>query len=160
MMSNTPQTLTPAPQPTPEASHRRQAAWQIWLPLGLLLALFITAGVLAVLFTGGYTPQPGLPDQQSPLAKASVIMLVSGACLGSLFQLLVLVGLVLISGKVILGLPGFAHKVQNGFSRLEKLAARASQKLTAPIISVAVFKTALVTLFSRLQFWKNDQPGQ
>lgn len=159
-MSEAPQNLNIAPQPTPEASHRRQAAWQIWLPLGLLLALFIAAGVLAVLFTSGYIPKAGLPDQQSPLAKSSVIFLVSGACLGSLFQLLVLVGLVLLSGKIITGLPHLAHKVQNGFTSLEHLAARASQKVSAPIISIAAFKAALVTLFSRLQFWKNHQHGQ
>jgi hypothetical protein len=101
-----------------------------------------------------------LPDQQSPLAKASVIFLVSGTCLGSLFQLLVLVGLVLLSGKVITVLPGFAHRLQNGFTRLEDLAARASRKAAAPIISIAANKAALVTLFTRLQFWKKEQPGQ
>jgi hypothetical protein len=159
-MNESPQTLTPAPLPSPEASHRRQAAWQIWLPLGLLLALFIAAGVLAVLCTSGYSPQPGLPDQQSPLAKASVIMLVSGACLGSLLQLLVLIGLVLLSGKIITGLPDLSHKVQNGFTRLDNLATRASQKATAPIISLAGIKAALVTLFTRLQFWKKEQHSQ
>jgi len=146
-----------ATRPDPEAHHRRQAAWQIWLPLGLLLAVFIAVCVLAVLFTGGYVPDPALPDQQSPLAKSSVILLVSGMCLGSLFQLLLLVGLVLLNSKMIKGLPGLAHKVQNGFILLENVAVVGSQKASAPIISIAAFKAALATLFSNLQFWKKGQ---
>ena len=84
---------------TPEQNHRRQSAWQIWVPLGLLLAIFLTVGVLLVLYTSGYAPQPDLPDQQSPLAKSSVIFLVAGACLGSLLQLLILIGLVILSAE-------------------------------------------------------------
>lgn len=156
MNANSQSTQT-SPEITPEQHHRRQAAWQIWVPLGLILAIFLTAGVLMLLFTMGYAPEAGLPDQQSPLAKGSVIFLVAGACLGSLLQLLLLVGLVLLSGKMIKGLPGIAHRVQNALTTTAALAKQAGDKLAGPVVTIASLKAALNQLVKSLQFWKKKQ---
>lgn len=139
---------------TPEQNHRRQSAWQIWVPLGLLLAIFLTVGVLLVLYTSGYAPQPDLPDQQSPLAKSSVIFLVAGACLGSLLQLLILIGLVILSAKIIKNLPGLANRVQNGFAAASILVKHGGDKLAAPVVTIASLKAALKQLIKSVQFWK------
>lgn len=137
--------------PSPEAHHRRQAAWQIWLPLGLILATFLFAGAMIVLYTVGYLPETGLPDQQSPLAKSSAILLISGACLGSLLQLFFLVGMVLLTAKIIKNLPGIAHRVQAALRQTALLVKYYGDKLATPVITVSGGKAAANQLLKSLK---------
>jgi hypothetical protein len=139
-----------------EKDHKRQAFWQIYVPLCLGAAVFLALCVWVWLYTAGYVPEPGLPDQQTPAAKLAVIWLAFPTCLGGFFQLLFLGAFVFLLAKGIHALPPAAQKAENGIRRLSGLIARAADKLAAPVILVGSQKAGVDEFFRKLAFWKRS----
>lgn len=147
---------TPAakPEPSPEQIHRRQAFWQIYLPLFFGAAIFLAVGVWAVVYTTGYIPQAGLPDQQTPAAKVAVIWILLAPCFGGLIQLVLLAGVAFALAKGIHGLPSLAHQVQTGVNRVSMMVRRLSDQLSRPVIQIASQKSGIDRFFEMIAFWK------
>ncbi len=148
--------LPTQPAFTPEQDHRRQAFWQIYLPLALGGAVFIALCVWVVLFTIGYIPEPGLPDQQSPAAKVAVIWVLLGPCLGGLIQLAFLGGMAFLLARGIRGLPPMAHQLQGAVDRFATFVHRLSDSAAKPVISIASRKAGWDRLLELISFWKHS----
>jgi hypothetical protein len=140
---------------TPEKEHKKQAFWQIYLPLGLGVAAFIGLCVWAALYTAGYIPQAGLPDQQSPAAKVAVIWILLPTCLGSLIQIALLGGLVFLLGKGIHGTPALFLKIRSLLWRFYAMLIKGSDKAAGAVISTYSQPAGVKRLFRKLAFWKN-----
>jgi hypothetical protein len=139
---------------TPEQDHRRQAFWQIYLPLALGAAIFIALCVWVVLFTIGYIPETGLPDQQSPAAKVAVIWILLAPCFGGLIQLVILGGMVFLVAGGIRGFPPLAHRLQGAIDRVSASLHRLADSAAKPVISVASLKAGWDRLVELISFWK------
>ncbi len=140
---------------TPEEQHRRQAFWQVYLPTFLGAAVFLALCVWTVIFTIGYQPDANLPDQQTPAAKVAVIWLILPTCLGGLFQLALLGGMVYGLARGIKGLPGASHQLLAAIERLSDLLKQAADKVAAPVIAVNSRTAGLAQLWERIAFWKH-----
>lgn len=139
---------------TPQQRHRRQAAWQVWLPFALLVILFVVSAVFAAAASMGFIPQPGLPDQQSDLAKSAAILILSGMCAAGLLPLLLLFGSVILTDKAIKGVPVVTNKLQRAFKTTAILTEYGGEKLVQPLITLSARKAAARQLIKSLQFWK------
>jgi hypothetical protein len=140
---------------TPEQDHRRQALWQIYLPTFLGAGVFLALCIWVILFTIGYVPDPGLPDQQTPAAKVAVIWILMPACLGGLIQLAVLGGVVYGLASGIRGLPPLAHKAKAGLDRASAFLRSMQDRIAAPVIAAGSAKTGLDRFFEMIAFWKH-----
>ena len=152
----------PQPSPvgfSPEKQHRREAFWQVYLPAILGGAVFVGICVWVVLFTIGYVPEPNLPDQQTPAAKVAIIWILLPTCFGGFIQLALLGGTVFVLSKGIRGLPGLADQILAGIQRVHVFLQRMSDRVSAPIISVASSKAGLDRFFDQVAFWKHSRRG-
>ncbi len=108
--------------------HRHQAAWQIWVPLGLCLLLIVAGGVLITLpsLRGGASVRQ-FADVSTILLVLPLlaILLVSLAALAALIYLMVMV-----SQK----LPSVAQKTQIISSNINQLAKGLSTGAVEPIL--------------------------
>jgi hypothetical protein len=149
-----------APVSNPEKDHRRQAFWQIYLPLSLGAAVFLALCVWTVLFTIGYVPEAGLADQQSPAAKVAVIWMLIAPCFGGLIQLALLGGSVYLLARGIKGLPSLAHRAQEGIARLSAAIHHFADLAAKPVINVASAKAGWDRFLDKLAFWKHSAEGE
>ena len=130
----------------PLQRHHRQAAWQIWLPVGLGVALFLALAVTAVMLTFG--------DQ--PLAKnwasLSVIWWILPSCLGGIIGLAILMGSVIVAAKGIQGLPALGARILEALDRLGKAVKGFSDRAAAPLIKTYSQQAAWASI------WKSAKP--
>jgi hypothetical protein len=126
----------PSPKLNPIQKHHRQAAWQIWLPVGLATAIFLALCILAVHLT--------VTDQTvgKNWAALSVIWWILPSCLGGLITLAILVGSVFGAGKALGGLPGLAGTVQQAVDRLSKNMKAFADRAASPAIKVSKWQAA------------------
>ncbi len=126
---------------SPVQRHHRQAAWQIWLPVGLGVAIFLGLAVLAVMLTFG--------DQ--PLAKnwasLSVIWWILPSCLGGIISLAIVAGCVFAAAKGIQGLPELGKRILEAVDRLGEAVRRFSDRIAAPVIKANEKQAAWASIF-------------
>ncbi len=86
--------------------HRRQAFWQIWIPLGIVILLVLTAAVLAAVFTGGGQISSG------QLASVSIIWLILPLIVAGFIYLLFIAGMIFFIARAARLLPVYTHLIQ------------------------------------------------
>ncbi len=132
----------------PLKKHRIQAAWQIWVPLGLAIALVVTLCVLSALATAN-----DLPISKT-LAPVAVIWVLIPNCLSGFIPLAILVGLVYLNAKILGGLPRLGEAILNALGRLQKLIQQFSNLAARPVIAAGGIKAGWV------HFWNTVWPGK
>ena len=132
----------------PLKRHRAQAAWQIWVPLGLAIALVITLCVLSALAT-----MNDLPISKT-LAPVTVIWVVIPYCLSGLIPLAFLFGCVFLTAKMLGGLPRLGARILAAVTRMQTLAKVLSDRIAAPVVKAGGIKAGWN------QFWKTFWPGK
>ncbi len=130
----------------PLKRHRAQAAWQIWVPLGLAVALVITLCVFSALAT-----MNDLPISKT-LAPVTVIWVVIPYCLSGLIPLAILFGCVFLTAKMLRGLPRLGARILAGLTRLQTLAKLLSDRVASPVIKAGSIKAGWN------HFWKTIFP--
>jgi hypothetical protein len=126
-------------KPDPLTTHRQQAAWQIWVPLGMAVALVVAVGVLCALIVLGGINSPVLAQTLAPVA---VIWIVIPSCFSGLITLALLVGLVFAVAKLRGGLPGLGQKLQQAVNRLQELVQSLANRLASPVIKANGLKAS------------------
>jgi hypothetical protein len=135
----------PRPQPPPNPSHRRQVFWQVWLPLGLLVIVFLGLCTLAVISTSRDLPVA------SQWAALSTIIVIVPSCLGAIFSLLFLIIGIFLSSKAIQGLPGITYQVQVFFRKVAGITRYYSDRLASPVIQAEEKFAGFASLFKHHQ---------
>jgi hypothetical protein len=110
--------------------HRKQAAWQIFIPIGLAAALIIFIAVMASLTTFR-SPADGTRYSSISLIWILLPVLIAGFVLTVL-----LAGMIFGMGKLIQILPSFTWKVQYYFSLASKLVKLYSDKIISPVLII------------------------
>jgi hypothetical protein len=110
--------------------HHRQAAWQIWVPVGLATAVVLTVFVLSVLATVYNYPI------SKTLAPVAVIWVLIPNCFSGLITLAFFGGFVFLAAKLLGGLPRFGDRVLQAFHRLQQLVQTLSDRLVSPVLAV------------------------
>jgi hypothetical protein len=133
---------SPAPRPRNPQTHaqlRREATWQIYLPLGLaVLALLIVMGLTVFV--------AGLPTR-SAWADVSVMYLIIFAAVGGLIVFVLLAGICVGLWFALRELPGYFKIAQDFMLLVAVRAAELSQKVAgifiAPHASIAAAQKTL-----------------
>lgn len=118
------------PLPPPNPTHQRQVFWQVWLPLVVILLVFLGLCVLAILLTS-----KGIAIASQWTALSTIVVIIP-ACLGGLFTFLFLGVGIFVTDKAIRGLPGLTYQVQLFSRRLSSIARYYSDRLVSPVINV------------------------
>jgi hypothetical protein len=128
--------------------HHRQAAWQIWVPVGLAIAVVLTLFVLSILATVYNVP---ISKTLGPVAAIWVII---PNCISGIIPLAILAGLVFLTAKLLGGLPKLGSRILNGFDRLHGLVQRLSDRLASPVLKVHGWKAGWD------KFWEDIWPSK
>ncbi|HEX2980893.1 MAG TPA: hypothetical protein VHO48_11560 [Anaerolineaceae bacterium] len=110
--------------------HRRQAFWQIWLPIILGGIVFIALTVLLIV-----TTSPGGTNAEH-WANISAIWLLIPSIILNVVELALLAGLIYLMTRAIKGMPGLGQKVQYFADRMAIIARNLSDKAASPVLSV------------------------
>jgi hypothetical protein len=140
-----------APRPDPIARHHRQAAWQIWVPLGLGIALFVALCVICAIFVISPPYRSSLTDTLAPVAT---IWLVIPNCITSLIPIAILFGLVFGTSKMLGGLPKLGSRIHLMLDKLGQSIQSLSSRVAGPIIKVGGLKAGWD------RFWEMVSPAK
>ena len=136
-----------SPPTQAESQHRRQRALQIWLPLGLAVAILFGLAIWLVFSAGVMGPA------LTKWSDVSAIWLILPLCLaGSLFFIL-LCGMIYLNLVIYRKLPVLDRKVMAVFTLLQEGVRRGADQALTPIYSLngwsASVKAFLKGLFRR-----------
>ena len=140
---------TPPSAPLPrnrrtEALHKRETFWQIYVPVGMALAITVGVCVLAALSARGNGAVGRL------WADVSTVFIVLQAMAFALPLLLVFIGIAVGAELLLRRSPPYFKIAQDYAARISREAARAVRYVTEPVVlfrsSVAGFDRALETI--------------
>lgn len=142
-MSTPPSRLPPvAPNPT----HRRQVLWQIWVPLGVSLAMMLALMVLTVLGTGN----PAGSISVTKWSHLSAVFLILPVLFISLMTMLVLFACVYGLNRLLGAAPKYLRVAQLYAARGAAYARHYANRAVNPVISVKSDGFAWNTLLEML----------
>ncbi len=136
----------------PVKKHHAQAAWQIWVPLGLGIAVVVALCVLSALATFS-----DLPISKT-LAPVAVIWVVIPYCLSGLITLAILIGCVFLAAKMLGGLPQLGAKILSAFDKLNALAQTLANRVAAPVIAASSLQTKIAHYWNAI--WSGKSHGE
>ena len=131
--------VDPAQKTNPLQEHHRQAAWQIWVPLGIAIAGVLTLCVLCALIVLGAIPNPTLAETLGPVA---VIWVLIPNCFVSLITIAILFGCVFLVSKMLGRLPKLGSRFLFAVERLQQYIQSLSNRIAAPVIKSKSLKAS------------------
>lgn len=123
--------VDPAQKANPIREHHRQAAWQIWAPLGLAIAGVLTLCAFCALIVLGAIPNSTLAETLGPVA---VIWVLIPNCFGSLIMIAILFGFTFLAAKMLGRLPKLGSRTLHAVERLHQSIQTFSNRIAAPVI--------------------------
>ena len=126
-----------------KAAHRREVLWQITMPLLLGVVLFL--GLIALTIVGGVQGDPMI----GKWADTSLIWLILPALMFTLVFILITGGLVYLLLRLINILPGYSHKLQRIFWRIQEVVEKGADTAASPVIKAAGFRAAWRALLGK-----------
>lgn len=133
----------PAPLPRNPHTHRlhlRDLAWQIYLPVGLMVAGGVALTTLAILAAFGVS---GTPAADSAWADVSLIFLILIAAAVAVMPLALLGGLVVGMWYGLRYLPGYARLIQTYAARFARVVRQVADRAASPLIAVERWAAAV-----------------
>ena len=115
--------------------------WQIAMPIILGVILIVMLGVWTVLSVS--------PGNVSRFAEISTVLLLIPYMGLSLIGALLLVGLIVLTIKIIAGLPTYTRKILEFVDRVNATVKRVSDAAVAPVIRPAAFLSGLKGIWRR-----------
>jgi hypothetical protein len=126
------------------ARHRRQAVWQIWVPLGVGGAIVVGLTVLA-----GFGASLGSPELVR-WTNISLIFLIIPTLLASLTFVLLFAGLIYLMARLLHFLPPYTQLGQAYAHYLSVLVRVWSDRAASPFLAVRSAWAGFLTLWRRL----------
>ena len=136
-MSDVSSEPSPKRDPIAQAAHRRQAFWQITVPLAACVLLFVLLTILISI---------GGAEHQSRWADVSLIWIICPNILVALVCLVLLFAFVYGMFRLSRALPGFALRVQGILTRLQAGVQKTSDGLVEPILKAQSARAGQQTL--------------
>jgi hypothetical protein len=136
----------------PLKRHRAQAAWQIWIPLGLGIAVVVALCVLSALATFS-----DLPISKT-LAPVAVIWVVIPNCFSGLITLAILFGCVFLAAKMVGGLPQTGAKILGAVNKVQSLVQAFANRIAAPVIAASSFQAKVAHFWNSI--WSGKSRGE
>lgn len=110
--------------------HRRQALWQVYVPVGASAAVIVALAVLAAVAAGGGTPE------LTRWSNISLLWLITPAFVVGLAFLLLLAGVIYALARLTRGIPPYAHLLQAYFALGAALVRHWSDRIVEPIMAI------------------------
>ncbi len=134
----------PGPLPGSLVNHRRQAFWQIWVPLGMggaiLLALAVVAGF------GASVGSPGLVRW----TNISLIFLIIPVALAALAFVLLFTGFIFLLSRLLHFLPTYTQLGQAYAHSISVLVRAWSDRAASPFLGIRSSWAGFLTLWRKL----------
>jgi heme/copper-type cytochrome/quinol oxidase subunit 2 len=115
---------------TPKPLHVKQRTWQIFLPIGIAVAVMLALAVWAVLVSGTNGAST------ARWAAISTIWLVMPALIALLIFIAAIGGLIYLNVVLLQKTPGFFAKILGFFRQVNDLAARITRAAVQPVLKV------------------------
>ncbi len=132
-MDSAKKSMVPAHNPKTHATHKKQAFWQITLPLVIGVLILLAALILIIL--SAMQPVTDL----TRWAGVSIIWLILPSLFFALILLAILVGLVYGIGALNKAIPPIAYRIQLFLERLKGKIATFSGYMAEPVLRVRSF---------------------
>jgi hypothetical protein len=116
--------------PNTAADHRRQLIWQVWVPLGAAVLIFIALAVWASLATASNSVVG------THFADISAVFLIVPAVIAGFVILVILAAIIFGLAKLLAVLPIFSLRVRAQFYFVEGAVIAFLDKLTQPVLAV------------------------
>ncbi len=139
-----PGTATGKPRAASLARHRRQTAWQIWVPLGLGVAIVLGLAVLA-----GFGASVGSPELLR-WTNISIIFLIIPAAAASLSFVVLFAALIYIMARLLRFIPPYTQLGQAYAHYISVLVRVWSDRAASPFLAVRSAWAGFLTLWRRL----------
>ena len=143
-MNKPPVVQIPPEVTQPETDHRRQMLWQVWLPLGISLLVFLILCVLIVISASHAS------TELTRWSNMSTIWLVLLIAPPALLVLAILGGLVYLMARLLRIIPPYAHLAQAYVSYFSALVRHWLDKVVEPVMRVQGFFAGAHALRKRL----------
>ncbi len=130
----------PEPNPITRDRHQRQVLWQVFAPI-VLAALIIIA--LAVLVGFAATPQV------QRYSDISLIFMILPTALTTFLVLIVFIGLIYLTAKIIKVLPPYARLAQITMERITGVLKNLANSSTKPLMGLESAWAGLKAIFQR-----------
>jgi len=137
----------------PVRDHKKQSFWQIWLPLGLTIIIFILISVSASISSAANY------ELSLHWANVSALLLITPVLFVSLIFLVVLAGLIYGLGKLLSIIPYYFGRAIEFFNQASGVVLIGANKVVAPVLSVRVSSSKIKAIKSRLMSSTNNQIG-
>jgi len=139
---STPTFLSKRPRPLPDPKHRKQAFWQIWVPLCLSILVILFLAVLAAV-----SAETSASSTVTNWSHLSLIYMITPALIPG-FVVLAVLGLVIYGLARLLDiLPVYSRMVQGFFRQMAVFIRMWSDKTAQPVLAIkswwAGFEAAL-----------------
>jgi hypothetical protein len=146
--NNPPSIPAQGPTPVTLAAHRNQTIWQIWLPLGLTVAVILALIVGVILSAAAPTPDV---TTLSHWSDVSLIVLVLPVIVGSFFVMIIASGLVYLLARLLKLLPPYTQLGQAYVHYASALIASWCDRVVAPIIRLRGYWAGIQAGFETLR---------
>jgi len=123
--------------------HRRQSAWQIFIPIGVGSLLVLAAFVVVFLPVTGFNT--GVDSSQ--YADASLIWLISPVLFLTVLIALVLVGLIILFAKILKTLPRYTSIGQHYSKLISSSVQYWSRRMVVPLIEIKSRLASIKSIF-------------
>jgi hypothetical protein len=134
----------PGTLPGSLARHRRQAVWQIWVPLGIGAAATLGLAVLA-----GFGASLGSPELLR-WTNISLLFLILPAAMAALIFVLLFAGMIYLMTRLLHFLPPYTQLGQAYAHYLSVLVRVWSDRAASPFLAVRSAWAGFLTLWRRL----------
>jgi hypothetical protein len=143
-MKTSPRLQAQQPAVSPEADHRRQVFWQIWVPFGAAILVFLALGVLIVLSAA--QANPDLTRWSNMSAMWIILLMVPPG----LMLLALLAAFIYLISRLLRMLPAYAHLAQAYTAYFAALVRFWLDKLVKPVLAINGFFASWQALNRRL----------
>ncbi|MBI9046098.1 MAG: hypothetical protein JEZ06_16520 [Anaerolineaceae bacterium] len=122
--------------------HRKQSIWQIWLPLGFTIALFITIAVMAILSTNN-------SESSTQMAAISIISLIIPTIFIALIFLVVLIAIIYGLSHLIKLIPDYGLISRTYIDKGVQFIQHYADRSVRPIIFIRKYKASIDSLLNK-----------
>jgi hypothetical protein len=139
--------ISPAKLPkyaSPVNQHRKQMVWQVWVPLGVTLAIVLALAVLSIV--GAVQGSP----QVNHWGNISAILVILPVLFFGLIFMAIFGGGAYGLSKLLKKMPGWMLKVQLVMIQVAHTTRRAADTATKPVLAVNTFTTSVGTLWEKI----------
>lgn len=135
--------MKPRREISPSLEHRRQMTWQVWVPLGASILIFL--GLAGLVVAGALTKS----DQIERWGSLSAVWIILPVLFVGLIFLPILVACIFGMSKLLVKMPDWMLKLLMGVVQIGQVTRHAADSSTRPVMTVNEVQARVETLWKK-----------